>query len=249
MVSRACATMPLAQRRQNPMHVIPVIDLKGGIVVHARRGARAHYRALETPFAKQPDPIVVVNGLLAFQPFAQLYVADLDAIAGGLGHRAVVTEIAQRHPALQVWLDAGFSSVAALKPMLDLPNVDIVLGSESLATLDDYRTLCAVLPATRWVLSLDRGADGDALGCRALFDDASLWPTRVIHMTLARVGAAAGPDLTGLERLRVQAPRCALYAAGGVRDEDDLRALAARGVAGALVATALHEGRIAHAHL
>jgi phosphoribosylformimino-5-aminoimidazole carboxamide ribotide isomerase len=35
-----------------------------------------------------------------------------------------------------------------------------------------------------------------------------------------------------------------LLAGGGVRDVEDLRALAARGCDGALVATALHDGRI-----
>jgi phosphoribosylformimino-5-aminoimidazole carboxamide ribotide isomerase len=36
----------------------------------------------------------------------------------------------------------------------------------------------------------------------------------------------------------------AIYAGGGVRDDADLRALESAGAAGALVATALHEGRI-----
>jgi phosphoribosylformimino-5-aminoimidazole carboxamide ribotide isomerase len=36
----------------------------------------------------------------------------------------------------------------------------------------------------------------------------------------------------------------AIYAGGGVRDGDDLRALEAAGATGALVATALHDGRI-----
>ena len=35
-----------------------------------------------------------------------------------------------------------------------------------------------------------------------------------------------------------------VYAAGGVRNEDDLAALVKSGVAGALVATALHQGAI-----
>jgi len=39
-------------------------------------------------------------------------------------------------------------------------------------------------------------------------------------------------------------PDLELLAGGGVRDADDLRALAAAGAAGALVATALHRGTI-----
>ena len=70
------------------------------------------------------------------------------------------------------------------------------------------------------------------------------WPERVIAMTLARVGAGAGPDLERLKALRVIAPGKRLYAAGGVRGPDDLRDLRALGCAGVLVASALHDGRL-----
>ncbi|MBC8130797.1 MAG: nickel transporter, partial [Rhizobiaceae bacterium] len=41
----------------------------------------------------------------------------------------------------------------------------------------------------------------------------------------------------------------AVFAAGGVRDEDDLMRLEKAGIAGALVASALHDGRIDRAVL
>lgn len=231
------------------MDIIPVIDLKGGIVVHARRGDRANYRALATPFARSAAPLAVVDGLLAYRDFTQLYIADLDAIAGGTAHHDVITAIATRHPTLRLWLDAGLRTVAQCAALPRLANIDLVLGSESIDHLADYAALCAHLPATRRVLSLDRGADGGRLGCAGLFDDVALWPARVIHMTLARVGSGGGPDFDGLAALRAHAPHCAFYAAGGVRDDHDLHALAAQGVAGALVATALHEGRVTLARI
>ncbi len=229
------------------MDIIPVIDLKGGIVVHARRGERDNYRALVTPFATCPEPLAVVDGLLGYRDFTQLYIADLDAIAGRTPHAEVVRDIAARHPHLSVWLDAGLHAPQQLADLPDLPNIDFVFGSESITTLADYDALCAAVPAARRILSLDRGPIGDLLGCAALFDHITRWPARVIHMTLARVGSGGGPDFDGLIALRARAPHCAVYAAGGVRDEADLHALAARGVAGALVATALHDGRITRA--
>ena len=231
------------------MDIIPVIDLKGGIVVHARRGDRDNYRALLTPFATCPEPLAVVDGLLGFRDFTHLYIADLDAIAGRPAHRAVVHDIARRYPHLTVWLDAGLSAPRQLAELPKLPNIDFVLGSESIPTLAAYAALCAALPSARRVLSLDRGPRGQVLGSDALFESAALWPARVIHMTLARVGSGGGPDFDGLAALRSRAPHCAVYAAGGVRDEADLHALAAHGMAGALVATALHDGRITHARI
>jgi phosphoribosylformimino-5-aminoimidazole carboxamide ribotide isomerase len=64
------------------VEIIPVVDLKGGVVVRARMGRREEYRPIETPLAPTSDPVDVARGLLSVHPFATLYVADLDAIAG-----------------------------------------------------------------------------------------------------------------------------------------------------------------------
>ena len=65
-----------------------------------------------------------------------------------------------------------------------------------------------------------------------------------IVLDLARVGSGEGPDLGLVGELHGRFPQLALLAGGGVRDAADLRALAQAGAAGALVATALHNGAI-----
>ncbi len=82
------------------MDVIPVIDLKGGQVVHARQGQRDAYQPLATPLSAGSAPRDVVAGLLRLYPFRTLYVADLDAIAGSGDHVAALEEIATLHPGL-----------------------------------------------------------------------------------------------------------------------------------------------------
>jgi len=47
-----------------------------------------------------------------------------------------------------------------------------------------------------------------------------------------------------VEQLADVLPGLKIYAGGGVRDDADLDALESAGATGALVATALHEGRI-----
>jgi phosphoribosylformimino-5-aminoimidazole carboxamide ribotide isomerase len=61
------------------------------------------------------------------------------------------------------------------------------------------------------------------------------------------VGTGAGPDLDALAALVKRAGGRAVFAAGGVRGEDDLARLREIGVAGVLVATALHDGRLSPA--
>ena len=65
----------------------------------------------------------------------------------------------------------------------------------------------------------------------------------VLVLDLARVGARGGP-LSFLGRIAHRWPDLAVLAGGGVRGGADLLAFAQSGVAGALVATALHDGAI-----
>jgi len=222
--------------------VIPVLDLRSGRVVRARRGERSSYAPIETPLAKGSAPDAVARGLCDAWPATILYVADLDAI---IDHAppdlAALTAIARACPGVALWVDAGFADPEGIADFLTTGLGRPVIGSESQAD--------AGLPARfgeRAVLSLDtRGAE--RLGPAALHDDPSLWPPEVIAMTLAQVGAGRGPDLAALAALQARAPDRRLYAAGGVRGPDDLRALREAGIAGALVASALHDGTLLRA--
>jgi phosphoribosylformimino-5-aminoimidazole carboxamide ribotide isomerase len=60
-------------------------------------------------------------------------------------------------------------------------------------------------------------------------------------MTLDRVGAGSGPDLTTFNAIRQRAAGRAVIGAGGVRNAEDLRAAEAAGAAAWLVASALHD--------
>jgi phosphoribosylformimino-5-aminoimidazole carboxamide ribotide isomerase len=89
------------------------------------------------------------------------------------------------------------------------------------------------------VLSLDFGTDGSR-GPEPLFSDPALWPKRLIAMDLTRVGADTGPDVDRLKAIIAVADGRAVFAAGGVRNTQDLAAIASLEAQGALLATALH---------
>lgn len=227
------------------MDVVPVIDLKGGVVVHARRGERDRYRPIETPLAPSSEPIDVVRGLMSLYRFATIYVADLDAIMRQGDNDAVVQKLNDAFPRVAFWVDNGIADVAAAVRWLDAGLGHLVIGSES---LDDAGVAHRLAADERVSLSLD--FRGDAFqGPPALLAAPGSWPHRVIVMTLARVGSGAGPDIERLQAIRAAAPDRAIYAAGGVRDAADLTALQQAGVAGALVATALHDGRLCGADI
>jgi phosphoribosylformimino-5-aminoimidazole carboxamide ribotide isomerase len=227
------------------LRVIPVIDLMGGEVVHARKGDRASYRPLESPLSPTSDPVAVVRGLLAVYPFPTLYVADLDAILGGGDNLPAPRRIRAEFPALEMWIDNGAADAAALEALIRADLGAPVLGSESQR---DGALVAEHGGSGRTVLSLDFRGDGFQ-GPAEILGEPALWPRRIIVMTLARVGSGAGPDLERLAAIRSIAGGREIYAAGGVRNAADLSTLKAAGASGALIATALHERRIVRADL
>lgn len=224
------------------MRVIPVLDIKGGVVVHAAGGERDAYRPIQTPLAAGADPIDVARGLLAVYPFEAIYIADLDGIAGkGRNHDSICSLRAEL-PDLELWIDDGSATPQAIAALARMARVRPVAGSETLTSLASLAPL-AEAAAGRLILSLD-SKDGAALGPPGLDARADLWPDTVIAMTLARVGTNRGPDLERIGMLASRSTTASIVAAGGVRDAGDLVALATAGAVGVLVASALHAKRI-----
>lgn len=227
------------------MQVIPVLDLKGGLVVHARMGQRDQYRPIKSPLSSTSKPIDVARGLLSIYPFGSFYVADIDAIAGAGNNDAALTKLRAEFPHTTFWVDNGIADWASAQRWLDADLGHLVLGSE---TQKDEAVLRRLSDDSRIVLSLDY-RDDDFVGPAALLSDVDMWPSRVIIMTLARVGSSMGPDWGRLEAINNAGCGRRVYAAGGVRDADDLAALADRGIAGALVASCLHNGMLTGAQI
>jgi phosphoribosylformimino-5-aminoimidazole carboxamide ribotide isomerase len=227
------------------MEVIPVIDLKDGVVVHARMGMRSAYAPIETPLSPTSRPTDVARGLLSIFPFKKFYVADLNAIENKDNNNAALKRLSLDFPELVFWVDAGIADVHHAQRWFEAGLGHLVLGSETQRDSDLIRFLCR---NNRTILSLD--FRGDAfLGPASLLNEANIWPTNVIVMTLARVGSASGPDMNWLTTIKSRAANCQVYAAGGVRDANDLASLAAAGIAGALVATSLHNGKLTGAQI
>lgn len=230
------------------MQIIPVIDLLNGVVVHAKKGERQHYQAIQSTLTKSCQAPDIIHALLELHPFEQLYIADLNAIQKlGSTYNAnynVIAEIAHQFPKLKLWVDAGISKQSELDFWQKL-NVKLILGSENFLRLADFITLNT--PANI-ALSLDflpHGYQGPA----ELLSSSAYWPKDVIVMSLSHVGANAGFNTPLLTTILAQSSNHHIYIAGGIRHTEDLLALKAMGVSGALLATALHQQQITAAQL
>jgi phosphoribosylformimino-5-aminoimidazole carboxamide ribotide isomerase len=241
------------------LRIIGVVDLLGGRAVHARSGRRAGYQPVRSAAgaAVDGDALTLARTYVTRAGLTELYVADLDAIQGGAPQEeAIATIAALGTPFL---LDAGISSAGPAGHVLDRGATQVVVGLETLTSFESLTDICEAVGGDRVAFSLDlrngqpivasdqirSGESAPLMAARAANAGASV----VIVLDLARVGTSAGLDFDLIARIRAAVPDLSLLAGGGVRGQDDLVHLADCGCDGALVATALHDGRIGAAEI
>lgn len=220
------------------MKIIPVIDLKNNLVVHAKLGDRENYQPINTPLCASADVYRVIEAFLSVHEFDTFYIADLNAITRCGDHNRLIAQVVATFPKLRFWVDKGHQpySASAGAPENSYP----VLGSEcyqdnNVAELKDFNN--------RFILSLDYSGTAP-LGAPKLFSGDEFWPEQIIIMTLARVGSHSGPDIEKLKCYLQHYPGKNFIAAGGIRHTNDLQMLMDIGIKQALLASALHSGAI-----
>ena len=238
------------------MRIVGVIDIRNARAVHARGGRRDEYVPVEAAAGERVDgdPVALARVYVDVLGVRELYLADLDAIAGGPA--AMDDGVIQRVAALGVplWVDAGVATPAAAKAVVEAGAATAIVGLETLPRFDALRGIVDAIGGKRVAFSVDL-RDGvpimpSAVGHKALSATdlvehaAGDAVGTIIVLDLARVGTGAGLDFDLIASARRAAPDVALFAGGGVRNSDDLDQLAVAGCDGALVATALLSGAL-----
>ena len=240
------------------MRLIPVVDLARGVAVQARAGDRARYQPLESVLTpgRRGDPVALVQAYRDRVGARECYVADLDAIQAGDLQRRTLADLVGAGAPCGLLVDAGISAAPAALDLLRLGAAAVVVGLETLRRFADLADIAAVAGPGRTIFSLDlrlgrpmASADAEGglgglapeeLATRA----AAAGAGSVLVLDVSRVGTGGGLDLELLRRLRRRLPSVRLLAGGGVAGAEDLTRLAEAGCDAALVATALHTGRI-----
>jgi phosphoribosylformimino-5-aminoimidazole carboxamide ribotide isomerase len=240
--------------------VIPVIDVKGGVAVHAIGGRREQYRPLQSRSQATASPIALASRLRDGLGIECLYVADLDAIEGQSGNREFYQRLASL--GLAVWIDAGVRDQRDLDAFEGLPahRFQIVVGLETIKSRAELAAIIERVGRERVVFSLDmdegrpRTAPGSDWLCEEPLAIASqtidLGVRHLILLDLALVGTDRGIGTEALMlRIRGQFPFLAVTVGGGIRGIDDVIRLRRLGASSVLVGSAIHDGRIGRREL
>ena len=227
------------------MLVIPAVDLRGGACVQLVGGEYAEERV------RLDDPLAVAREW-ARAGFHRLHVVDLDAATGRGSNAHVVEEIVRHGQFDDVQVGGGIRDDDAVDRILGYGARAVVIGTRGLEDPDWLADVAGRYPGqivlaadvrerrvvTRgWTQTLPRDVI-DVVEELAGVPLASLLVTAV-H----REGQMQGTDLPLMEDV-VDAASVPVIASGGVSNLQDLRLLADRGVAGAVVGMALYTGAI-----
>lgn len=243
------------------MQIIPVLDITGGIAVHAQGGDRTRYAPLQSDLVpgQVGDAIAFLRAFHTRLGIHTCYVADLDAIQGGAVQRTLLRELAALHTtgAGALLVDAGTHRVEDVVEILSCGAGEIVIGLETLHSFSDLRNIVEIVGSSRVVFSLDlrrgtpvlhpamqdlRGARPDPMNvaCQAAENGVST----ILVLDLDRVGTGMGVDLGLIESLRARLGGIRLLAGGGVLTRRDLERMCDAGCDGALVGSAIHQSRL-----
>jgi phosphoribosylformimino-5-aminoimidazole carboxamide ribotide isomerase len=222
--------------------VYPAIDLRGGRVVQWVGGRP------ESEQVSLPDPAAIAR---RFEQagFAALHVVDLDAALGSGDNRAAIGAILEATD-LPVQVGGGVRTTRDAEELLAAGAARVLVGTRAVRDRAWLTELAGVQPG-RVVVAADC-RDGEVLThgwttaaglhVRDFVAGLDELPLAAVLVTdVGREGRLCGPDLPFLAGLASAAAH-PLLAAGGIRSVEDLAALAAAGVGGAVLGMALYRG-------
>jgi phosphoribosylformimino-5-aminoimidazole carboxamide ribotide isomerase len=248
------------------MQIIPVLDLAGGVAVHAQAGDRSRYAPLTSNLVpdRTGDAVALLRAFHAVLGVHECYVADLDAIQGGALQRTLIRQLAEFHTGFAgaLLVDAGTNRAGGALEVLSCGASEVVVGLETLQAFADLAAIVEVVGPSRLVFSLDlrlgnpvlhpamqdaggSGPDALSLATQAVATGIAT----LLLLDLGRIGTGCGVDLGLLETLRRRFPGIRLLAGGGVLTRRDLERMRDAGCDGALVASAIHTGRVSASDL
>jgi phosphoribosylformimino-5-aminoimidazole carboxamide ribotide isomerase len=230
------------------MDLYPAIDLRGGRVVQLIQGDFARERV------HGDDPVAVAK---AFVAAGARWIHTVDLDAARTGEPVNREHIAAIAAAVDVPVQAGggVRSAEAARALADAGVARVVMGT---AALEDPGLIATIASRQPVALGLDvRGREvairGWAQGSGVEWPDAlrrlaDAGAEAVVVTQIAVEGLMGGADLGGLSEV-LAATELDVVASGGVGSLDDLLALhrieaGERRLAGAIVGTAIYEGRV-----
>src|SRR3954447_14665114 len=227
------------------MQIWPAIDLRGGKCVRLRQVVYSR----ETVYGDDPAEMARRWGA---EGAACLHLVDLDGARDGAAANLQAVQAILAAVNVPCELGGGIRDEAAIERLLHLGLSRLVIGTRALKEPDWFRAVVRRFPG-QLALGIDANSglvatDGwlktssiSAIELALQFAGEPL--AAIIYTDIARDGMLQGPNLEAMAEMNAAAS-VDVIASGGVTTADDVRQLAAIGVAGCIVGRAFYEGTL-----
>lgn len=221
--------------------IVFVIDILNGIAVHAIRGERARYPPVKSRVCDSSSPLDIVSVLTP----REVYIADLDRLQHFGDNFELIKKISEK---TRTMADIGAENMSDVEKCAEIADT-ILLGTET-ASLDLIQKACkqsqgkisvSIDIKKGRVLTNDMKMTVEPKELVNVLNDYDI--KDIIILDLDKVGTGAGIDVEFFKEI-ARASNHNVLVGGGIKDMNDIDALKEIGMGGALVATAVHNGKI-----
>jgi phosphoribosylformimino-5-aminoimidazole carboxamide ribotide isomerase len=222
--------------------IIFVLDILKGTAVHAIRGERSKYQPVAgSMLCNSSAPLDIIQVLSP----REVYIADLDRLQHQGDNFELIEKISGK---TRTMADIGAQNLNDVEKCAKIAD-NVILGTET-ASFDLIEKAAVQFPGRinvsidmkdARVLTKDRNMDVEPVELVKRLNDHDI--RDIIVLELTRVGTGAGIDEDFLKDIAAVSSHNVLVG-GGIKDMDDIESLEHNGISGALVATAVHNGKI-----
>jgi len=237
---------------KNRFEIIPVIDILNSKAVHAVEGKRSDYVSLKSYLFDSPNPQQIITSLYKKFKFTKFYIADLDSIIHKNPNLNIIDNISKNLPYISIILDPGIENLNDFTPFLNHNNLNLILGLETIKSLDLIGEFIDRLGQERIFVSIDM-FNGKIFSKNPTIKNYGpleiinkihkLKVSNIILLDLSRVGQKIGGIPPLYKKIRKMFSEN-IFVGGGIKDIDDINLYHNNDFNGVLIGTALYDGTI-----
>jgi phosphoribosylformimino-5-aminoimidazole carboxamide ribotide isomerase len=227
------------------MYIIPAIDLRSGKCVRLIQGDYNRQITYKDDPAEQARDFIRAGA-------EWLHIVDLDGAKLGKVVNIEAISVVADWGKLRIEVGGGIRDEESIITLLEKGVERVIIGTRAVS---DFNWFSQMAEKYTGKIALGLDARGSKLAAEGWTRDypqpmidfakkaAKLPLAAIIYTDIERDGMLSGPNL---ERTRavVEAVELPVIAAGGVNSLEDIKKLAATGVAGAIIGRALYEGTL-----
>lgn len=231
------------------MLIIPAIDLKDGKCVRLRQGL------MDDSTVYGDEPVAMAQRWVDAGA-RRLHLVDLNgAFAGAPINGAAVTAIAKKFPQLPIQIGGGIRNIETIEHYLAAGVDYVIIGTKAVKEPAFVGEVCKLFPghiivgldAKNGLVATDGWAEISNIQASELakrFEQDGV--SSIVYTDISRDGMMQGVNVEATVAL-AQASSIPVIASGGVTNMDDihsLKAVASKGILGAITGRAIYEGSL-----